>query len=208
MILDKQGKTFTTEGKNFAICGMVWANSESDYCGLFGYVSEIRDGDDKETENEDAEIVCDFMVPTKEHMVTEIESRFSKLYRMPKRIDDLPLDGVVMASEMLEPVTEKLPESSGKLFVLVFTYDGECDSTIGTVAVSADKSMLMRAMFDDLDAFEEKEYRKAILTSTAQYEDREYFFFEPAAVEESSFSLHYCIYEVPVYGAMKGGVAA
>lgn len=208
MILDKQGETFTSAGKTFAIGGMVFSNSESDYCGLFGRVSEIRNGSDKETENEGAEIVCDFMVPAKAHIVAEIENHFSKLYQMPKTISELPLDSVVMDADMLEPVTEALPKSESKLYALVFTYDGECDSTIGTVAISVDKAMLMRAMLDDLDAFEEKEHYKAILARTAQYEDREYFFFEPAAVEESSFSLHYCIYEVPVYSASEGGVAA
>ena len=76
------------------------------------------------------------------------------------------------------------------------------------VAVSADKSVLMRAMFDDLDTFLKKEKYKAVLSSTFREEGRERYTFEPAAVEESSFTLDYIIFEVPIYGGAKGGAAA
>ncbi|MBQ9721729.1 MAG: hypothetical protein IJV64_13705 [Oscillospiraceae bacterium] len=208
MIMDKKGETFTAEGKAFSVGGMVWANDESDYRGLLGYVAEIRDGCDKETDNEGVDIYCDFLTPTKPHLVREIESRFSKLYQMPKRIDELPLGGVIMASEMLEPIADVLPESEGAMYALVYTYDGESDSTIGMVGISQDKAVLMRALFDDLDRFEEDEGYKAVLSSTSRFDDRETFTFEPADVEESSFTLEYIIFEVPAYGALKGGAAA
>ena len=208
MILNKQGESFAVEGRTFLIGGMVWANDESDYRGLFGRITEIRDGMDKDTENEGADIYCDFLIPKHDYMIGEIETRFSKLYQIPKRIDELPLGGVIMAPEMLEPVAETLGSSEGKLYALAFTYDGECDSTIGMVAVSADKSVLMRAMFDDLDTFLKKEGYKAVLSSTFREEGRERYTFEPAAVEESSFTLDYIIFEVPIYGGAKGGAAA
>ena len=189
MILNKQGESFAVEGRTFLIGGMVWANDESDYRGLFGRITEIRDGADKDTENEGPDIYCDFMVPEQEYMVNEIEKRFSALYRTPKHKNELPLGGVIMAPEMLEPVAEALGSSEGKLYALAFTYDGECDSTIGMVAVSADKSVLMRAMFDDLDTFLKKEKYKAVLSSTFREEGRERYTFEPAAVEGSSFTL-------------------
>ena len=208
MILNRKGETFTAGGKAFSVGGMVWSNGESDYRGMFGYVAEIRDGSDKETDNEGMEIVCDFMAPTKPHMVREIESRFSMLYQTPKHINDLPLGGVVMAPDMLEPVADVLPESEGALYALVYTYDGESDSTIGMVGISQDKAVLMRALFDDLDRFEEDEGYKAVLSSTFRFDDRETFTFEPADVEESSFTLEYIIFEVPAYGTVKGGEAA
>ena len=49
MILNKQGESFAVEGRTFLIGGMVWANDESDYRGLFGRITEIRDGADKDT---------------------------------------------------------------------------------------------------------------------------------------------------------------
>ena len=208
MILNKQGESFAVEGRTFLIGGMVWANDESDYRGLFGRITEIRDGADKDTENEGPDIYCDFMVPEQEYMVNEIEKRFSALYRTPKHKNELPLGGVIMAPDMLEPVADTPGSSEGKLYALAFTYDGECDSTIGMVAVSADKSVLMRAMFDDLDTFLKKEGYKAVLSSTFREEGRERYTFEPAAVEESSFTLNYIIFEVPIYGGAKGGAVA
>ena len=208
MILNKQGESFAVEGRTFLIGGMVWANDESDYRGLFGRITEIRDGADKDTENEGPDIYCDFMVPEQEYMVNEIEKRFSALYRTPKHMNELPLDDVIMAPDMLEPVADTPGSSEGKLYALAFTYDGECDSTIGMVAVSADKSVLMRAMFDDLDTFLKKEKYKAVLSSTFREEGRERYTFEPAAVEGSSFTLDYIIFEVPIYGCAKGGAAA
>ncbi len=66
----------------------------------------------------------------------------------------------------------------------------------------------MRAMFDDLDTFLKKEKYKAVLSSTFREEGRERYTFEPAAVEGSSFTLDYIIFEVPIYGGAKGGAAA
>lgn len=208
MILDKKGESFAAEGKTFAVGSVIWANDKSDYAGLFGIVTEIRDGGDKETENEGADIYCDFDIPHKAHMIAEIETRFSKLYQMPKQIGELPLGGAIMAPDMLEPVADKLPDSMGNRYVLLYTYDGECDSTLGVLAVSTERAVLMRKMFDDLEAFENKEGYKAVLSHTSEYDDRETFRFEPAAVEESSFTLEYIIFEVPAYGAAEGGEAA
>lgn len=208
MILNKQGESFAVEGRTFLIGGMVWANDESDYRGLFGRITEIRDGMDKDTENEGADIYCDFLIPKHDYMIGEIETRFSKLYQIPKRIDELPLGGVIMAPEMLEPVAETLSESKDGTLALAYNYEGESENSIGVVAVSKDKAALMRAMFDDLDAFMESDHCKAILSSTFREEGRERYTFEPAAVEESNFTLDYIIFEVPIYGGAKGGAAA
>ena len=208
MNINKNGETFIADNQIFTIGGSVLANGNSDYCGLCGRITEVRDGDDKETENEGPDIYCDFDIPDKDHMIAEIETRFSKLYQTPKCIDELPLDGVIMAPEMLEPVADTLPDSMGKLYVLLYTYDGECDNTLSVLAVSTDRSVLMRKMFDDLDKFEEKEGYKAVLSHTSEYDNRACFTFEPAAVEESSFTLDYSIFEVPAYGAVEGGAAA
>ena len=207
MILEKNGETFAEAGKTFRIGGMVWANDNSDYCDLFGFVKEIRSGSDKETENTGPDIYCDFLLPEQEYMVGELEKRFSELYRMPKHIDELPLGGVVMAPEMLEPVAEALPERAGNLFALEYTYDGESDSNYGMLAISEDKSVLMRAMFDDLDEFMEDDDCKAVLLCVYIEEGRERYVFEPSNEEKSSFILEYRIFEVPAYSITKGGAA-
>lgn len=208
MMLNKSGETFLANGKAFTIGGLVLANGNSDYRGLYGRITEIRDGGDKDTENEGADIYCDFEIPGKAHMIAEIEARFSALYRTPKTIGELPLDGVIMAPEMLEPIAEKLPESTGKLYVLIRNYDGICLASIDTLAVSADRSVLVRKMFDDLEKSEEKEGLKTVLSHTTEDEGEAHFVFESAAIEESDYCLNYIIFETPVYGAAEGGVAA
>ena len=51
MILNKPGETFEYEGGKLMIGDQIIANGKSVYEGLFGTITEIRDGKDKETEN-------------------------------------------------------------------------------------------------------------------------------------------------------------
>lgn len=106
MILQENGARFCTEGKVFTIGGIICANDESEYAGLCGTVMEIRSGDDCETENDTPDIYCAFDPPTSEDIVLELEGRFSALYGEPKTMDDITLDSVIMAPEMLESSAE------------------------------------------------------------------------------------------------------
>ena len=49
MILQENGARFCVAGKIFAVGGRVMANKESEYEGLFGTITEIRSGADRET---------------------------------------------------------------------------------------------------------------------------------------------------------------
>ena len=49
MILRENGTRFYADGKVFTIGGRISANSESEYEGLFGTITEIRSGADRET---------------------------------------------------------------------------------------------------------------------------------------------------------------
>ena len=49
MILRENGTRFCADGKVFTIGGRVSANGESEYEGLFGTITEIRSGADRET---------------------------------------------------------------------------------------------------------------------------------------------------------------
>ena len=118
MILQENGARFCTEGKVFTIGGIICANDESEYAGLCGTVMEIRSGDDCETENDTPDIYCAFDPPTSKDMVLELEGRFSALYGEPKTMDDIVLDSVIMAPEMLESSAEPPAEGvdlSGKM---------------------------------------------------------------------------------------------
>ena len=50
MIINRNGAVVYEEGTPFTVGGMVFANHNSEYSGLFGTVFEIRNGDDRETE--------------------------------------------------------------------------------------------------------------------------------------------------------------
>ena len=99
MILTRNGESLTVEGKTFAVGATVWTNSASEYRGLIGRITEIRSGDDMETDNDCPDIYCSFEIPEKKAVVQEMEARFSALYRTEKHIDELGLDSVIMAPD-------------------------------------------------------------------------------------------------------------
>ena len=49
MFMNRVGAQFQCEGVTYTIGGKVCANDASDYEGLYGTITEIRDGDDRET---------------------------------------------------------------------------------------------------------------------------------------------------------------
>jgi hypothetical protein len=101
MLLNKTGESIAYEDKTFTVGEKMFANSQSFYEGLNGTILEIRAFEDKVTENEDPEIAVKFDEPYNNAMRTEIEARFTMLHGVPKTIDDIALDYVVMAPEML-----------------------------------------------------------------------------------------------------------
>lgn len=99
MIINQIDAQFQYEGVTYTIGGKVRANDASDYAGLYGTITEIRDGDDRETENSIPDIYCSFMAPILTDHI--------------KRPVDLMLDTVIMAPEALKvlepaPITQKL----------------------------------------------------------------------------------------------------
>lgn len=104
MILNRIGATYTYEGVTYKLGDRVLANDKSEYDGLFGTIIEIRDGDDKETDNDTPDFYVEFLPPVFPAEIAELEDRFSKLYRQKKTLDDLSLDQVIMAPEMLQVI--------------------------------------------------------------------------------------------------------
>lgn len=154
MVIRKNGAVFCTEDKTFVIGGSVFANDESEYMGLYGTVTEIRTGDDRETENDTPDIYCEFVLPDTLSMLAELESRFSELYGQPKDVTDISLDCVIMSPEMLEPVPAKPEESLGSLLTLTCLED-QSDHIEGvTLAISNEMGVLLRKMLEDLDNFD------------------------------------------------------
>lgn len=104
MILNKIGDTLTVDGKTFAIGGRVYSHWDSDFGGLFGTVTEIRTGTDKDTDNEGEDIYVCFDVPENKAVIEKLEERFTSLYGEPKTIDEIGLDMVIMAPEELDAI--------------------------------------------------------------------------------------------------------
>ena len=106
MIINRIGAEFEYEGVTYVIGESIVGTPESEYEGLYGSITEIRDGEDKDTENETPDIYCSIEVPVIPYDVEELEERFSELYQNPKTIDDIVLDLVIMAPEMICPLDD------------------------------------------------------------------------------------------------------
>lgn len=101
MLLEKPGEFIVIGEKTYTVgAGIVGIKDE--YAGLTGYIAEIRDGAEKETENETVDIYCCFDEPTDPDKVKELEEIFSELYEETKTLEDICLDMVIMASDMVE----------------------------------------------------------------------------------------------------------
>lgn len=117
MILNKPGETFEYEGRKFMIGDQIIANGKSVYEGLFGTITETRDGEDKETENETPDLYCRFEEPDTPYEVSMLEARFTNLYGTQKTIGDIALDLVIMSPEMVMTVKEY---ESGNISIPIF----------------------------------------------------------------------------------------
>lgn len=101
MIYDIPGDEFIYEGVTYRVGAEVVATEGSDYAGLNGFIREIRTEDDRETDNETPDIYCYFDPPCLPRDLEELEERFSKLYGKEMKADDITLDLVIMAPDML-----------------------------------------------------------------------------------------------------------
>lgn len=122
MILNENGKSFEYDGITYTIGDTIIGTNASEYEGLIGTITEIRDGDDKETENETPDIYCSFEVPIFPEDVKQLEETFSDLYNEPKTIDDIVLDMVIMAPEMVISA-DKRHQDTKKIKVYAVTED-------------------------------------------------------------------------------------
>lgn len=104
MIINTPGAVYHYDGIEYVIGEPIAGTSESEYEGLFGSITEIRDGRDKETDNETPDLYCSFDVPLLAEDMRKLEKRFSELYGEPKTTDDIILDEVILAPRMVEPV--------------------------------------------------------------------------------------------------------
>ena len=111
MIYKKPGEKFSHENITYTVGSRVLANEASEYSGLFGRILQIRTDDDRETENDTPDIYCEFDPPCLSAARRALEQTFSELYGAPKRVEDLGLELVIMAPEMLTPLAGEYCEN-------------------------------------------------------------------------------------------------
>lgn len=131
MILNRLGEEFYYENNYYHVGDQIVGTSESEYEGLYGVITEIRDAEDQETENETPDIYCTFEPPVLPCEIKQLEEIFSNLYGMPKTLKDISLDFVIMAPEMLrviDQVAEPVPERK----VYMVTEDWADDNNYGS----------------------------------------------------------------------------
>ena len=105
MIINQEGMRYTYNGMTYTVGAAVMATEASEYRGLFGTITEIRDGSDRETENDTPDIYCCFEPPLLQEEIRELERRFTELYQSPKKLDEITLDMVTMAPEMVRVIS-------------------------------------------------------------------------------------------------------
>lgn len=92
MIINQEGMRYTYNGMTYTVGAAVMATEASEYRGLYGTITEIRDGSDRETENDTPDIYCCFEPPLFPKEIQELEQRFTELYQSPKKLDEITLD--------------------------------------------------------------------------------------------------------------------
>ena len=107
MILNKAGEQYIHNGITYKIGGEVFVVDEGAYEGLIGMITEIRDGEDKETDNDTVDIYCDFDLPAIRWERERLAGRFSILNGQPMTLDEINLEHVIMAPDMIRSLKDE-----------------------------------------------------------------------------------------------------
>lgn len=116
MIINQPGVDFLYKGITYRVGDEVIANEQSGYAGLLGKILEIRDGEDKDTENETPDIYCSFQAPALPEDKISLERGFSERHGKGITIGDMTLDEVIMAPEML--ILPKRPLKTMRVYLV------------------------------------------------------------------------------------------
>ncbi len=150
MIISKPCAEFEYEGVTYKIGTPIVGTPESEYAGLFGTITEIRDGEDKDTDNDTPDIYCCFDPPALPCEIKRLEEVFSELYDQPKTLDDIILDCVIMAPSMIKPL-DNLKKDRHALTVYVLHEDWSVGGEHGSsTEVYTDFDDAKRVMVQDL----------------------------------------------------------
>jgi len=132
----KHNDIFRYAGNTYTVGELVYANKVSDYYGLIGVIKEVRTGKDKETENSTPDVYVDFSEPV-------LKADKERLVALFNGEEDLPLDGVIMAPEMIEPLSWKRDVHKIKVYVIreKWAYDGDEGETCSAVYMEKEEAL-------------------------------------------------------------------
>lgn len=197
MLYQNHGDKSASGNKRFEVCGEVFANLNSNYMGLFGFVTEIHRKDGQDI----SEIHCSFRSQNALEDPYTRDLHISKQWQYLNKQGEPGLEGVVMTPDMLEPIPDLLPQSTGTVYALTY-FSGEADGCCsGTLAISPDVGVLLRAMLDDLKKWE----TEVVLIHVVGRETGYFFNFEASESETEDLHLYYTIALVDVLPKMEGG---
>ena len=97
MVANKIGESIEFADITYTVGATVTVTKFSDYAGLVGKITEIATGGDMDADNDCIDIYCDFEEPTDPKVIEKLEKRFSYIYGEPRTLQDICLDGIVMA---------------------------------------------------------------------------------------------------------------
>ena len=152
MIINRPGAEFLYEGITYKIGDRIIGTEESEYAGLVGSIYEIRDGEDKETDNDTPDIYCSFEEPVLSSDIEELEKTFSELYQEERHLEDIILDCVIMAPEM---IMVQQPRKSIKVYLVTEDWAVECDQGRTTHVCSSlweARAHLNSALADEIES--------------------------------------------------------
>ena len=169
MIINKQGeKCLCSNGVEYIIGEEVIGTENGDYEGLIGRIYEIRIGEaDKETDNDTSDFYCTFEPPILEPDIRKLEERFSQIYGSPKSLNDICLDSVILAPDMVKPVSS-IEDEAKECNVYVLEEDWAANDDYGhdvdifTDLNSAKISMLKQLKKENKELDEETEKSRMI----------------------------------------------
>ena len=149
MVINRPGAEFLYDGIVYRIGDEIIVIDGSEYDGLLGSIYEIRTDDDKETENEGPDFYCSFNPPSLPADIQRLEEDFSHAYGEKKTLEDIVLDLVIMAPEMVQPISN--PQHKFKVFALEedWAVDDECGHKVYLYSTEREARAFLNKLLDN-----------------------------------------------------------
>lgn len=103
MVLTEKQNSITIDGNIYFPNMQIRATPSTPYNGLYGHIIEIC-GTGMYTENTTVDIACEFYHPYDDKGIKKLEKKFTELYGIKQTADDIALDYVIMAPDMIRPL--------------------------------------------------------------------------------------------------------